>query len=354
MSEPSPFVPRPFRPAWWLPGAHAQTVAGRYVRPPHGVRYRRERIDTLDGDFLDLDFAAVDGAPPPAPYAPVCLVVHGLEGGSGSSYVLETCRVLAARGMRAVAMNMRSCSGEPNRAARLYHAGETGDLALVLALLARRHPGAVLLAVGYSLGGNQLLKYLGEQGEASLVRAAAAVSVPFELGLGADKLDRSPLGRLYALHFVRRLQAKYLARREALGAGLDHDRVLAARGFRDFDEAATARLHGFGGAAEYYATCSSAAFVHAIRVPTLLVQALDDPFVDEAGIPRAAIRENPNLHTAFTERGGHVGFVEGSPRRPRFWAEGEAVRFLAERAEPNVHRHGGTDGPRTTTRNFAR
>ena len=337
MSAPRPFVPRPFRPAWWLPGAHAQTVAGRYVRPPHGVRYRRERVDTPDGDFLDLDFATVDGCPPPAEDAPVCLVIHGLEGGSGSSYVLESCRALAERGMRAVAFNMRSCSGEPNRTARFYHAGETGDLALVLGLLAARHPDALLLAIGFSLGGNQLLKYLGEQGEASLVRAAVAVSVPFDLGRGADKLQRSLAGRLYALHFVRRLQAKYRAKLHLVDGLVDGERVLAARGFRDFDDAATARLHDFDGAAGYYAACSSASFVHAIRVPTLLVQALDDPFVDDAGIPRAEIAANPWIAAAFTPRGGHVGFIEGGPLRPRFWAEREGVRFLAGQADPILH-----------------
>lgn len=349
MSELRPFTPRPFRPAWWLPGAHAQTVAGRYVRAPRGVRYRRERIDTPDGDFLDLDFARVDGAPPPDDGAPVCLVVHGLEGCSGSSYVRETCRGLAACGMRAVAMNMRSCSGEPNRTAGFYHAGETGDLAQVLGVLAARWPGALLLAVGYSLGGNQLLKYLGEQGERSPVAAAAAVSVPFDLGAGADKLQRSFMGRRYALHFVRRLQAKYRAKLPLVAGRVDHARVLAARGFRDFDEAATARLHGFDGAAGYYGRSSSAGYVHAIRVPTLLVQSLDDPFVDEAGIPHAAIRGNPHLHTAFTARGGHVGFIEGSPLRPRYWAEAEAVRFLAEQADPILHRPRGGDRTEPTS-----
>jgi uncharacterized protein len=348
MSEPRPFTPRPFRPAWWLPGAHAQTVAGRFVRPAGGVRYRRERIDTPDGDFLDLDFAIVDGVPAPAEDAPVCLVIHGLEGGSGSSYVLESCRALAEHGMHAVAFNMRSCSGEPNRTAGLYHAGETGDPALVLELLAARHPRSVLLGIGFSLGGNQLLKYLGEQGEASRVRAAVAVSVPFELGLGADKLERSFMGRRYARHFVRRLQAKYRAKLLQVGDRVERERVFAARGFRDFDEAATARLYGFDGAAGYYAACSSARFLHAIRVPTLLVQALDDPFVDAAGIPHDAIRANPWLQTAFTAQGGHVGFIEGSPLGPRFWAEREAVRFLAGAAEPIVHPEPPT-GPTTTT-----
>jgi uncharacterized protein len=337
MRPPVPFRLRPFRPAWWLPGAHAQTVAGRYVRPPHGVGYRRERLDTPDGDFLDLDFAVVEGSPEPAPDAPVCLVIHGLEGGSGSTYVLESCRVLAGRGIRAVAMNMRSCSGEPNRTARLYHAGETEDPSRVLDHLAARFPSAPLLALGFSLGGNQLLKLLGERGEASPVRAAAAVSVPFDLGLGADKLDGSFMGRLYALHFVRRLQAKYRAKRPLMDGAVDAARLLDARGFREFDDAATAPLFGFEGAEGYYAACSSARFVAAIRVPTLLVQALDDPFVAAAGIPWAEIEANPWIQAAFTPAGGHVGFIEGGPLRPRFWAEDEAARFLAAQAEPILH-----------------
>jgi uncharacterized protein len=336
MSCPRPFVPSRFRPARWLPGPHAQTVAGRYARAPRGVRYRRERIRTADGDFLDLDFAWVADAPPPRDGAPVCLVIHGLEGSSSSTYVLESCRVLAGHGIRPVAMNMRSCSGEPNLTPGFYHAGETGDPSLVLRLLAERWPSAPLLAMGFSLGGNQLLKFLGERGDDAPVRAAVAVSVPFDLGLGADKLDASFLGRRYARHFVRRLQAKYRHKLELVGDRVDPERVLTARGFRDFDEAATARLHGFDGAEGYYATCSSRGFVHAIRIPTLLIQAMDDPFVDERGIPHEEIASNPWLQSAFTAHGGHVGFVEGTPLRPRFWAEREAVRFLVEQMEPNV------------------
>jgi len=327
------FVPRPFRPAWWLPGAHAQTIAGRHLRPTHGVRYRRERIDTPDGDFLDLDFATVDGTAELDGDSPLCIVIHGLEGSAQSAYVLESCRALAEHGIRAAAMNFRACSGEPNRTARFYHAGETEDLAFLLELLAARFPKATLLGVGFSLGANQLLKYLGERGEASRIRAAAAVSVPFDLGRGADKLWRSFMGRAYTRHFVGRLVAKYrLKRRVRTGLAwpeLDAERILAARSFREFDDALTARLHGFRDAEDYYTTSSSARFLHAIRVPTLLVQALDDPFVDDAALPDDAIDANPMLHRAFVPRGGHVGFIAGPPHRPRFWAEREAARFLA-------------------------
>lgn len=335
MDDARRFQPRPFRPAWWLPGAHAQTIAGRYVRPPHGVHYRRERLETPDGDFLDLDFATVDGAPAAGDDAPLCVIIHGLEGSAQSSYVLETSRALAEHGIRAVAMNFRSCSGEPNRTARFYHAGETGDLGHLLDVLAARYPRATLLGTGFSLGANVLLKYLGERGASSLIRAAAAISIPFDLGRGADKLAASFMGRVYTRHFVRRLADKYRVKRRAglpmNGIELDERLLRTWRSFRDFDDAVTARLHGFRDADDYYTRSSSAQYLHAIRVPTLLVHALDDPFVDERAIPHDAIAGNPMLHAAFTEHGGHVGFIAGTPARPRFWAEREAARFLAPR-----------------------
>jgi predicted alpha/beta-fold hydrolase len=336
------FIPRPFHPAWWLPGAHAQTIAGRYIRPPHGVHYRRERLETPDGDFLDLDFATVDGAPAAGDDAPLCIAVHGLEGSAQSSYVLETCRALAGHGIRTVAMNFRSCSGEPNRMARFYHAGETGDLAFLLDLLAARFPRATLLGAGFSLGANVLLKYLGERGESSRIRAATAISIPFDLGAGADKLAASFMGRRYTRHFVRRLAAKYRAKLATgvrlEGVELDERRMRRWSSFRDLDDVLTARLHGFEGAQDYYTRSSSGGYLHAIRVPTLLVHALDDPFVDERAIPHGVIDGNPQLVTAFVPHGGHVGFITGSPRAPRFWAEREAARFLALHAPSTADR----------------
>jgi hypothetical protein len=325
------FRPGPFRPAWWLPGPHAQTIAGKYLRPRTGVRYRRERVDTPDGDFLDLDWASVAGRSDLPDDAPLAVVVHGLEGSSGSAYVLEACRMLHDRGIRSVAMNFRSCSGEPNRTARMYHAGETGDLSLVLDLASRRWPAAALGAVGFSLGANVLLKYLGERGERAKLRAAAAVSIPFDLNAGALKLDASLMGRIYVGIFVRSLKRKFLAKRELVGERCDERAVLAARSFREFDDAATARLHGFRDVDDYYSTQSSRHFIAGIRRPTLLVHAVDDPFVDEHAIPRDAVRANPHLTPAFTPHGGHVGFIAGPPWAPGFWAEREAARFLASR-----------------------
>jgi predicted alpha/beta-fold hydrolase len=327
MDDEPTFQPRPFRPAAWLPGAHAQTIAGRFLRRGAGVEYRRERMETEDGDFVDLDFAAVPGVAAPPRDAPLAVVVHGLEGSSRSTYVLETCRALWEVGIRSVALNFRSCSGEPNRAARFYHAGDTADLAHVLDRLRGRAPA--FGAVGFSLGGNVLLKYLGERGGESAVRAAAAVSVPYDLMAGARHLEGSRMGRFYTSVFLRSLRRKFSGKAGQIGAAADAARVRAARSFREFDDAATARLHGFRDVADYYGRSSSGQFLPAIRVPTLLVQAADDPFVPPAAIPRDAVLANPSLTGVFVERGGHVGFIAGTPRAPEFWAEREAARFLA-------------------------
>lgn len=333
----TPFEARPFRPAAWLPGAHAQTIAGRYLRRPTGVHYRRERLETPDGDFIDLDHAAVRGHPVPAD-APLVVVVHGLEGSSGSSYVRETCRALAKRGIRSVALNFRSCSGEPNRTARFYHAGETGDFGWVVDRLRERAPGVRLAAVGYSLGGNMLLKYLGERGAASPVGAAVAASVPFDLMAGARHLDATPMGRLYSRVFLRQLIGKYRGKRHLIGDRCDESRVTRSRSFIDFDDAATAPLHGFADVADYYTRSSSRQYLAEIRVPTLLIQSKDDPFLPAEALPLAEVGANPSLALTLTDEGGHVGFIEGPPWAPRFWAEAEAARFLA------LHLGGGACG----------
>jgi predicted alpha/beta-fold hydrolase len=328
---PHRFRVRPFHPAWWAPGPHRQTIAGKYLRQTVSVRLERERWNTPDGDFLDLDFteepahaAAARDAP-----APLVVVLHGLEGGSRRAYALLAYHELARRGARAVGLNFRSCSGEPNRLPRSYHSGETGDLAFVLARLMERFPERPIGALGFSLGGNVLLKFLGERGAGAPLAAAAAVSVPYDLAAGALSLEVSPMGRVYGWHFLRSLRRKVLGKAALLRESLPMDRVAAARTVREFDDVATAPLHGFRNAAHYYAECSSAGFLSRIAKPTLLLHARDDPFQPERVLPLRAMRDNPALVSGVVERGGHVGFVEGSPARPTFWAEPEAARFLA-------------------------
>ena len=328
MSMNGKFNVRPFRPSRWLPGAHAQTIAGRYLRRFGEPPFRRERIELPDGDFVDLDHV-----PGPGDDTPIVLLMHGLEGSARRGYAINTYHELAQRGVRAIGLNFRSCSGELNRAPRFYHSGDTGDIAFVLELLASRYPHVPRGAIGFSLGGNALLKFLGERGDdaRSLVSAAVAVSVPYDLGAGADALDASFMGRLYTRVFVRSLIAKADGKGDALAAVCDTQRIRAARSFREFDDAATAPLHGFDGAADYYERSSSRGFVEHIRVPTLLVHAEDDPFLPPEHFPHEAVARNPSLQSIVTAHGGHVGFIEGPPWAPRFWVEETAAGFLASR-----------------------
>jgi uncharacterized protein len=318
---------RPFRPARWLPGSHFQTVVGKFLRSRSAPPIVRERVDTADGDFLDLDLS-----PDPGPDRPVVLVLHGLEGSSRRAYVRLAMREILRHGMRAVALNFRSCSGEPNRTARFYHSGETEDPGYVLELLRERFPSRPIGALGFSLGGNVLLKYLGEQGDAAgrVVSAAAAISVPFDLLAGTRAIESGVMGRIYTGYFLRSLRGKTDAKEALLAGLLDLDRVRAARTLREYDEVATAPLHGFPGAEAYYRAASSARFLREVRTPTLLLQARDDPFLPHEALPGREAALNPFLLPAFTEAGGHVGFVERSaPWRPAFWAEAEAARYLA-------------------------
>jgi predicted alpha/beta-fold hydrolase len=331
------FRVRPFEPAWWAAGPHLQTIAGRFMRPELELPLERERWDTPDGDFIDLDFSAepetANGSP-----APLVLLLHGLEGSARRAYAMGSYLELARRGVRAVGLNFRSCSGEPNRLPRAYHSGDTADLSFVLRRLQERFPGRPLGALGFSLGGNVLLKLLGERGAHAPVAAAAAVSVPYDLAAGAKCLEISAMGRLYAWHFLRMLRRKVHWKSSMLRERIALEAVLAARTLREFDDLATAPLHGFRDADHYYGESSSARFLTRIVIPTLLIHALDDPFQPREHVPFDAIEENPALIPAFVDQGGHVGFVEGAPRAPSFWAEEQAARFLASalggRADP--------------------
>lgn len=314
-----------FRQAWWLPGGHLQTMGGKYLRPAPALSLRRERWETPDQDFLDLDFG-----PEPDPLAPLILVLHGLEGFSRRPYVLYAVEVLRASGLASVALNFRGCSGEPNRLPRLYHSGETGDTAFVLSRLRERWPHRTLGALGYSLGGNVLLKLLGEDGP-DLLDAAAAVSVPYDLQAGVEFLEGSRLGGIYTDYFLKSLKRKVEAKRRLLDPILDLERVMATETLRDFDDLATAPLHGFQDAADYYTRSSSKAFLSRVRTPTLLIHARNDPFLPEHAIPVDAMRANPALTPLISSGGGHVGFVAGPvPGRPRFWAEDQVRRFFME------------------------
>ena len=290
------------------------------------VPYCRVRWTTPDGDFLDLDF--VDGPV----NSPQLLVLHGLEGSSKRKYVRGLLSLARARGWRGVALNFRSCTGTPNRAARLYHSGETGDLDWVIGELTKREPGAAILPVGVSLGGNVLLKWLGEEGDRAPdeVRAAVAISAPFDLAASAEKMSRG-LGRVYSSFFLRALKAKATAKAQLYPELLDRKAIRKARNWRAYDDAVTAPLHGFEDAEDYWARSSSISYLDRIRRPVLLIGAQDDPFVPATSLPEELAGRSEWLEGEFTPRGGHVGFVAGAlPWRAVYWAEQRAVAFLAE------------------------
>lgn len=325
-APPIRWEPRSFRPPGWARGPHAQTLLARILRPDGGPEMTRERLETPDGDFVDVDWG-----PDPGPVAPVVLILHGLEGSSRRRYVLSVARELLGRGVRPVAMNFRSCSGETNRALRFYHSGDTRDAAWLLELIARRWPDRRRGAMGFSLGGNVLLKLLGERedGGRSLVHAAAAMSVPYDLGAGCDLLEESLMGRLYSEYFLRSLRGKLSWKEERLAPTLDLEAARSASTIRAFDDHVTAPLNGFRDADHYYARSSSRSFLVSIGVPTLLLHAVDDPFLPASAIPREQAAANPRVRLLLEANGGHVGFVEGSPIRPRFWGEETCAGFLS-------------------------
>lgn len=319
-----------YRPAWWVPGAHAQTLWGKLFRRQHTVPTRAERLTTPDGDEVELQRLEGD------PTRPRLVLLHGLEGTIRSHYIQGVLRLAQRAGWCADVLIFRSCDGRPNRAQRLYHSGETTDLDLVLRHLKSESPDQLIVAAGFSLGGNVLLKWLGEQGESAsaLLRAAAAVSVPFDLERGSRHIEAG-FSRVYGRHFLVSLKAKADAKWQSWPGAFDRDAARSASTLFEFDDAVTAPVHGFLNAHDYYSRSSSRAFLKDITLPTLLLSALDDPFLPPGVLDdvRMLSLAHPNLSFEFPVRGGHVGFVSGVlPWRPVYYAEHRVLEFLASAA----------------------
>jgi predicted alpha/beta-fold hydrolase len=316
-----------YRPAWWLPGGHAQTLWGKFARARPRLATSREIVTMPDGDSVELHHleSAASGAPR-------VLLLHGLEGSRDSHYVGGMLNQAAARRWNASLLLFRGCGAAPNVARRFYHSGETADVAHVFELLSVRWPTARWMAAGVSLGGNVLLKWLGERGDRPL-RAAAAVSVPFDLEAGARAISRG-FSRIYDISFLRSLRRKAVAKLTRYPDLFDQARLAGARNVFEFDDAVTAPVHGFADARDYYTRSSSRHFLQRIRVPTLLLSAFDDPFLPRGVLSeiRAAAATNRCLTAEFHEGGGHVGFVGGPwPWRARYFAEERVFAYL-ERA----------------------
>ena len=317
-----PVIPSRFQPPRFLRNGHAQTILP--VVLPRAVRleFERERLELPDGDFLDLDWARGGSTR-------LAILTHGLEGCSTQNYIRGLAATLLANGWDVLAWNFRGCSGEPNRLLRAYHSGETGDLAAVVAHGVAEGYNRVAL-IGFSLGGNVVLKYLGEAAPHPAVHSAVAISAPVDLAACARKLDQRWSNRLYLRRFLVSLAGKIEAKARLYPDRLDARGVRRIGSFQEFDDRYTGPMHGFRDAADYWARASARQFLHRISVPTLLLQPRNDPFLAPEAYPWPEAEASASVFLEAPESGGHVGFLD-LRRGLQPWSERRVVEFLAER-----------------------
>ena len=310
---------------WWLPGGHLQTIYARSLARNYAVRYRRERWETPDDDFIDLDW--LDEAPD---RAKLLVLFHGLEGCSRSHYGVSLMALANRQGWRGVVPHFRGCSGESNRLTRSYHSGDSCEINWILRRLRREDPGRRIYVVGVSLGGNMLLKWLGEEREAAagIVERAVAVSTPMDLAAAAGVLDSGLNRFIYTSHFLGFLKPKALAKIAAHDLAIDARAIRASLTFRQFDDLFTAPVHGFKNAEDYWIRCSSRPWLKTIKVPTLVINARNDPFLPEGALPNTE-EVSDSVTLDFPREGGHVGFVSGKFPGHLEWLPRRTIGFFA-------------------------
>lgn len=318
----------PFQPAWWLKHAHLQTIFAKYLSPKHRLNTEAETIPLPDGDEVQLNWLHSKTG---CNSTPIVILLHGLAGDINSHYIqamLAQCNTL---GWTAVLLHFRGCNGKPNKLPRAYHSGDTADAALVITEVKRRYPNRPLVAVGYSLGGNVLLKYCGEQAKQNPLSAAVAVCPPLSLSACAKRINTGS-SKLYQRYLLGRLKHSTLRKLEQFAdfpLPLTAQQVQRFSSIEQFDEYYTAPIHGFLNAQDYYQKASGKAFLRHICVPTLIIHAKDDPFLSDDVIPEAG-ELSPHIHYELTSGGGHVGFVYGSLLKPRFWLNQRIPQFIIE------------------------
>jgi len=319
----------PYTAPCWLPGGHLQTIYAYALRQTMNFTYRRERWETPDGDFIDLDWLD----PSPESLSLVVLF-HGLEGSSRGHYAICLMNELRRRGIRGVVVHFRGCSGEVNRLARAYHSGDSSEIDWILRRFRERQPNLRFYAVGVSIGGNMLLKWLGEQGENALrvVDRAAAISVPVDLTIGAQRLDYGCSRLIYTSRFLRSMKPKVLAKISAHGLPIDGRALCAISTFREIDDLYTAPFHGFKDAPDYWQHSSSKPWLRRIRVPTLMINARNDPFFPGDALPTPA-EVSDCVALEFSQTGGHVGFVTGKFPGDLSWLPSRILRFFSQAVE---------------------
>ena len=304
-----------------------QTLWGKLARRRRQLNLEKTVFPTVDGDEVELWTHSGPAA------APHLLLLHGLEGSLRSHYANGIAAAAADAGWSAHILLFRSCGSRPNLTRRFYHSGDTDDVRLIIGKLIEDFPDSPLIVAGVSLGGNVLLKYLGESPRSvpGNLRAAAAVSVPFDLAQSAARINRG-FSRIYQRFFLQTLKTKLLEKKKAFPDLPDADNIRRLRTMIGFDDLVTAPLHGFESALDYYRKSSARGYLAGIRTPTLLISAFDDPFLPSEVLScvESEARGNPALHIEFHRRGGHAGFVEGSfPSRARYYAERRMLEFFA-------------------------
>lgn len=311
-----------FKPAWWLPNSHLQTIWPALCRSSiKNLLLERERLELPDGDFIDLAWCKKNET------GPIVLILSGFEGNLESHYLKGMLQSISKQGWRGVFMHFRGCSGEPNRLARGYHSGDTSDVAFVINTILAREPNINLAAIGYSLGGNVLLKWLGETGTKNPLLAAIAISVPFELNKAADKVEQG-FSRFYQWYLVKCARMRLMEKFQHISSPIDIATLSKVDKIRELDGQYTVPVHGFTSVDQYYAIASSRQYLRHIQIPTLLLQAKDDPFMTSEVIPTHN-ELSSQITLEVTETGGHVGFVSGTvPWRPQYWLEERVPLFL--------------------------
>ncbi len=306
---------------WLLANGHVQTLLPSLFRKVGGVAYQRERIATPDGDFLDLDWA-VNGA------RRLAVIAHGLEGDSQRAYARGMVKALSRNRWDVVVWNARGCSGEPNRVLRFTHSGATEDLQTVISHVTDCRDYEEVALIGFSLGGNLTLKYLGERGREldPRIKKAVAFSVPCDLQSSSLQLA-GLANQLYMRRFLLSLRKKIRAKMKTMPGKIDDRDYGQLRTFKDFDDRYTAPIHGFSDAEDYWRKCSCRPVLKNISIPTLLINARNDPFLAEPCYPVSEAGANPNLHLEMPASGGHVGFITFN-HQGEYWSESRAISFL--------------------------
>lgn len=322
-------LPKTFRAAWWLRNCHLQTIAAKYLAPRRTLATESEMLALPDGDHIQLNWTE---NPEQVNNKPIVIVLHGLEGNIHSHYAAGMLQALKQQGFIAVLMHFRGCNGMANRLPRAYHSGDTADLAYLVAQLQLRYPSRELAAIGFSLGGNVLVKYCGEQGAQCALKAAVAVSAPLALAPSAQRINQGG-SKVYQQYLLNRLKAtmlRKLERHRDFPLPVSSAQILALKTIRDFDDLLTAPLHGFQNADDYYLKSSGKAFLKQVRIPLLLVHAQDDPFLSPAVLPKAD-EIPPCVQLLVSRHGGHVGFVSGNtPFKAEYWLEQQLPPYLSQ------------------------